>query len=66
MITYKIIKEHQGSITIQSSVGVGTKVEIFCRPLMYWEKRFFRKVFLCKYKHFIKCFKKGFYKILRL
>ncbi|WP_226607554.1 ATP-binding protein [Bacillus cereus] len=29
MITYKIIKEHQGSITIQSSVGVGTKVEIF-------------------------------------
>ncbi|MDR2996025.1 ATP-binding protein [Bacillus cereus] len=29
MITYKIIKEHQGSITIQSSIGVGTKVEIF-------------------------------------
>ncbi|HFK1721416.1 two-component sensor histidine kinase [Bacillus thuringiensis] len=29
MITYKIIKEHQGSITIQSSLGVGTKVEIF-------------------------------------
>ena len=46
MITYKIIKEHQGSITIQSSVGVGTKVEIFADLLMYWEKRFFRKVFL--------------------
>ncbi|WP_144492422.1 MULTISPECIES: ATP-binding protein [Bacillus cereus group] len=29
MITYKIIKEHQGSITIQSSMGVGTKVEIY-------------------------------------
>ncbi|SMD97608.1 Sporulation kinase E [Bacillus mobilis] len=28
MITYKIIKEHQGSIAIQSSVGLGTKVEI--------------------------------------
>ncbi|MFL0491557.1 MULTISPECIES: ATP-binding protein [Bacillus] len=28
MITYKIIKEHQGSIAIQSSMGVGTKVEI--------------------------------------
>ncbi|BCD27321.1 hypothetical protein BC30102_0357 [Bacillus cereus] len=28
MITYKIIKEHQGSIAIQSSVGIGTKVEI--------------------------------------
>ena len=67
MITYKIIKEHQGSITIQSSLGVGTKVEIFCRPFNVFEKRFFRKVFLlCKYKHFIKCFKKGFYKILRL
>ncbi|GCF73919.1 two-component sensor histidine kinase [Bacillus cereus] len=29
MITYKIIEEHQGSIAIQSSVGVGTKVEIY-------------------------------------
>ncbi|WP_377867043.1 ATP-binding protein [Bacillus sp. R86525] len=29
MITYKIIKEHQGSITIQSSMGVGAKVEIY-------------------------------------
>jgi len=29
MITYKIIKEHQGSTAIQSSVGIGTKVEIF-------------------------------------
>ena len=29
MITYKIIKEHQGRITIQSSMGVGTKVEIY-------------------------------------
>lgn len=29
MITYKIIEEHQGSIAIQSSVGIGTKVEIF-------------------------------------
>ncbi|PES90215.1 two-component sensor histidine kinase [Bacillus cereus] len=29
MIIYKIIKEHQGSITIQSSMGVGTKVEIY-------------------------------------
>ncbi|EJS64263.1 two-component sensor histidine kinase [Bacillus cereus] len=29
MITYKIIKEHQGSIAIQSSMGIGTKVEIF-------------------------------------
>ncbi|TCW54417.1 histidine kinase/DNA gyrase B/HSP90-like ATPase [Bacillus thuringiensis] len=29
MITYKIVKEHQGSIAIQSSVGIGTKVEIF-------------------------------------
>lgn len=28
MITYKIIKEHQGSIAIQSSMGIGTKVEI--------------------------------------
>ncbi len=28
MITYKIIKEHQGSIAIQSSVGIGTKVEM--------------------------------------
>ncbi|HDR7793247.1 TPA: two-component sensor histidine kinase [Bacillus luti] len=28
MITYKIIKEHQGSIAIQSSIGIGTKVEI--------------------------------------
>lgn len=27
MITYKIIKEHQESITIQSSMGIGTKVE---------------------------------------
>ncbi len=29
MITYKIIEEHQGSIAIQSSMGVGTKVEIY-------------------------------------
>ncbi|MBJ7984199.1 ATP-binding protein [Bacillus cereus] len=29
MITYKIIEEHQGSIVIQSSMGVGTKVEIY-------------------------------------
>ncbi len=29
MITYKIIKEHQGNIAIQSSMGIGTKVEIF-------------------------------------
>ncbi|OTW70222.1 two-component sensor histidine kinase [Bacillus thuringiensis serovar roskildiensis] len=29
MITYKIIEEHQGSIMIQSSMGIGTKVEIF-------------------------------------
>ncbi len=29
MITYKIIEEHQGSIAIQSSMGIGTKVEIF-------------------------------------
>lgn len=29
MITYKIIKEHQGSMVIQSSMGVGTKVEIY-------------------------------------
>ncbi|PEX90021.1 ATP-binding protein [Bacillus cereus] len=29
MITYKIIQEHQGSIAIQSSMGIGTKVEIF-------------------------------------
>lgn len=28
MIIFKIIKEHQGSIAIQSSVGIGTKVEI--------------------------------------
>ncbi|WP_439874885.1 ATP-binding protein [Bacillus mycoides] len=29
MITYKIIEEHQGRIAIQSSMGVGTKVEIY-------------------------------------
>ncbi|MBE7105560.1 GHKL domain-containing protein [Bacillus cereus] len=29
MITYKIIEEHQGSIAIQSSMGVGTKFEIY-------------------------------------
>ncbi|MGE6402215.1 MULTISPECIES: ATP-binding protein [Bacillus cereus group] len=29
MITYKIIEEHQGSIVIESSMGVGTKVEIY-------------------------------------
>ncbi|EJQ44111.1 hypothetical protein A6279_21585 [Bacillus wiedmannii] len=29
MITYKIIEEHQGSIAIQSSMGIGTKEEIF-------------------------------------
>ncbi|MDM5237386.1 two-component sensor histidine kinase [Bacillus cereus] len=29
MITYKIIEEHQGSMVIQSSMGVGTKVEIY-------------------------------------
>ena len=29
MITYKIIKEHQGSTAIPNSVGIGTKVEIF-------------------------------------
>ncbi|KMN42632.1 ATP-binding protein [Bacillus sp. LK2] len=29
MITYKIIEEHQGSIAIQSSMGVGTKVKIY-------------------------------------
>ncbi|WP_088293263.1 ATP-binding protein [Bacillus mycoides] len=28
MITYKIIEEHQGSIAIESSMGIGTKVEI--------------------------------------
>ncbi|KFN03073.1 two-component sensor histidine kinase [Bacillus clarus] len=28
MITNKIIEEHQGSINIQSSIGIGTKVEI--------------------------------------
>ncbi len=64
MITYKIIKEHQGSITIQSSVGVGTKVEIFFADLlMYWEKRFFQKKCSCcvNINIFIKCFKKGFF-----
>ncbi|KZE04072.1 Sporulation kinase [Bacillus mycoides] len=29
MITYKIIEEHQGSIAIESSMGIGTKVEIY-------------------------------------
>ncbi|MGW5983073.1 ATP-binding protein [Bacillus mycoides] len=29
MITYKIIEEHQGSIAIESSIGIGTKVEIY-------------------------------------
>ncbi|HDR7667658.1 Uncharacterized protein BCZB5J_00392 [Bacillus cereus] len=29
MVTYKIIKEHQGITAIQSSMGIGTKVEIF-------------------------------------
>ncbi|MFK4467794.1 ATP-binding protein [Bacillus sp. RC252] len=29
MITYKIIEEHQGSIVIESSMGIGTKVEIY-------------------------------------
>ncbi len=43
MITYKIIKEHQGSITIQSSVGVGTKVEIFCRPFNVLGEKIFQK-----------------------
>ncbi|MDR4321449.1 sensor histidine kinase [Bacillus paranthracis] len=28
-ITYKIIEEYQGNVTIQSSVEIGTKVEIF-------------------------------------
>ncbi|NUC19959.1 two-component sensor histidine kinase [Bacillus mycoides] len=29
MITYKIIEEHQGSIAIESSMGIGTKVKIY-------------------------------------
>lgn len=28
-ITYKIIEEYQGKVAIQSSVEIGTKVEIF-------------------------------------
>ncbi|MEB9457343.1 sensor histidine kinase [Bacillus anthracis] len=28
-ITYKIIEEYQGNVAIQSSVEIGTKVEIF-------------------------------------
>ncbi|MCX9102379.1 ATP-binding protein [Bacillus cereus] len=29
VITYKVIEEYQGSVVIQSSVEIGTKVEIF-------------------------------------
>ncbi|MCP1283730.1 ATP-binding protein [Bacillus cereus] len=43
MITYKIIKEHQGSIAIQSNMGIGTKVEIFLPTVSCARENIFQK-----------------------
>ncbi|PFB24947.1 ATP-binding protein [Bacillus cereus] len=43
MVTYKIIKEHQGSTAIPSSMGIGKKVEFFYRQHNVLEENIFQK-----------------------
>ncbi|EJS63547.1 hypothetical protein ICW_05341 [Bacillus wiedmannii] len=43
MVTYKIIKEHQGSTAIPSSMGIGKKWKFFYRQHNVLEENIFQK-----------------------